>query len=284
MGTTWSLRVTGPISKDCGAQIQNFLAEQEAILSHWRQDSAVSRFNQSQSTDWFPVPAIVVEAVALAKDIADQTEGALDITIAPLIDLWGFGANPPAERRVPTAAQIAEARQHCGWQHLHWRMDPPALRKAQPQLQINVAAITEGLVADKLTGMLSAQGVHHFLLNLGGEIVARGLSPEARPWRVGIQTPHAPQGETLEAVSLTNEALATSGIYRQFFEASGKTYPHLINPKTAQPIEHELESVSVIHPRCALADGYATALMILGPNQGKKTARKLSLQAVWIEP
>ncbi|MDZ4289567.1 MAG: FAD:protein FMN transferase [Prosthecobacter sp.] len=281
MGTTWTLQAVNPPT-DLQAFIQSHLDSGEAVLSHWRPDSALSRFNASASTDWFAVPPQLVRAVKLAREIADQTDGALDITLAPVIDLWGFGASP-ANHRVPSDEEIAQALTHCGWRHLQWRDDPPALRKTIPTLRINVASVTEGLVMDELVPLLKQRDLANFLLELGGEVAAIGHAPDGQPWQVGIQTPDASQGQVMQTLPLTDQCLATSGSYRHRFEVAGVNYSHIIDPRTGRPITHNLLSVSVIDPQCTRADGYATALTVLGPERGRVAAQKIGLRVFWIE-
>ncbi len=280
MGTMWSLR-SEQATKETRQLIQDHLDQREAVLSHWKQDSAVTRFNDSRSTDWQPVPRELFEIVELARDIASKTDGALDITLAPLIDLWGFGAQGPS-KSMPTEAQITEAKARCGWQHLLTRLDPPALKKDIPDLRINVASVTEGYVIDELIALLKQHRLSNFLLEVGGEVAAIGHAPDGKPWRVGIQTPDATPGDALQTIPLSDLCIATSGNYRHRYEKDGQSYSHLIDPRTGRPISHPLTSVSVIHESCALADGYATALMILGPDHGRKVADKLGLRVIWI--
>lgn len=253
----------------------------EAVFSHWRAESPVSTLNRSRSLDWFSVPRELVEAVKLAKVIADNTNGALDITIAPLIDLWGFGAKGRIAE-VPSEEAIREAKKICGWQYLEWREEPPALRKKIPEIQINVASVTEGVVIEHLVRLLKGRGLEHFLLEVGGEVAAVGNGPDGQPWLVGIQTPDAKQGDALQALPMRDLCVSTSGNYRHRISVSGKTFSHLIDPRTGKPVTHGLRSVSVIHPRCDLADGYATALMILGPVEGVRVAEGLGLRVVWV--
>lgn len=276
MGTTWSLRMDAGDRSIRQNDLQQQLDAWEAIISHWRPDSAISRFNASTSTDLIAVPAELVEVVELAQQIGGITDHALDITIAPLIDLWGFGA---AGRRdtPPTDAEIAQAKAQCGWQHLHTRSDPPALRKDIPGLHINVSAVAEGWALERLAQQLESNGTTRFLLEIGGEVLARG------EWRVGVQTPAAPPGEAAQTLRLKDQSIATSGVYRQHFSAVGKEYAHVLDPRTGRPIEHSLASVSVIHPSAAQADGFATALLILGPKAGHELAEKLGLHVVWFE-
>ncbi len=276
MGTTWSLKMVGGASSIRQNDLQQQLDDWEAIISHWRPDSDISRFNASTSTGWIAVPAELVEVVELAQKIGRDTDHALDITLAPLIDLWGFGA---AGRRdtPPTDTEIASAQAKCGWQHLQTRHDPPALRKDIPELRINVSAIAEGWAMEHLAQRLESSGARRFLLEIGGEVLARG------EWRVGVQTPAAPPGESAQTLLLKDQSIATSGVYRQHFSAAGKEYAHILDPRTGRPIEHRLASVSVINTKATQADGYATALLVLGPDAGRQLAEKLGLHVVWFE-
>jgi thiamine biosynthesis lipoprotein len=278
MGTTWSLKVYSRSFNQVFVQtkVQQQLDPWEAMLSHWRPDSAVSHFNAATSTDWIDVPAELVEVVELAQQIGRETDHALDITLAPLIDLWGFGATGKRDSP-PTDAEIAQAKMQCGWQHLHTRHDPPALRKDIPTLRINVSAVAEGWALDKMTRQLELTGFSRFLLEIGGEVLARG------EWRVGVQTPSAPPGESAQTLLLKDRAIATSGVYRQHFSATGSEYGHVIDPRTGRPVEHHLASVSVVDALAAQADGFATALLVLGPDAGRRLAEKLHLRVIWFE-
>ena len=276
MGTTWSLRMPAGAKSIRQNDLQQQLDAWESIISHWRPDSAVSRFNDSTKTDWIAVPVELVEVVELAQQIGGDTDHALDITIAPLIDLWGFGATGRRDSP-PTDAEIASAKAQCGWQHLHTRHAPPALRKDLPGLRINVSAVAEGWALERLAQHLESNGITRFLLEIGGEVLARG------EWRVGVQSPAAPPGESAQTLLLKDQSIATSGVYRQHFSVAGKEYAHILDPRTGRPIEHKLASVSVIHPSAAQADGFATALLVLGPDAGRRLAEKLGLHVVWFE-
>ncbi len=277
MGTTWSLQATGA-TDDIRGLIQSHLDQREAVFSHWKADSPLSLFNASQSTDWFPVPLELVRVVKLAHEIGLETGGVLDVTVGPLVEAWGFG---PAGR--PSASPARPALDSIGWRHLAWRQEPPALKKDRPEVRINVAAVTEGFVMDELVLKLKDHGLRDFLLEIGGEVAAIGHGPDGGPWRVGVQSPDGEKGETLEALPLTDLCIATSGSYRHRYEKDGHTYSHLMDPRTGRPVEHRLVSVSVIDPSCAVADGHATALMILGPVEGRAVAARLGLRVVWLE-
>ena len=279
-GTSWTLKASA--ADVFQKALQTDLDRWESLISHWRPDSTVSQFNESTSTEWQSMPVEVIELVRLAKRIADDTDGALDITLAPLIDLWGFGAKG-SRQAPPDEAEIENARQHCGWPLLDIRDEPPALRKKHPLLRLNLSAIAEGWALDQLAKRLEAGGAHDYLLELGGEVLARGHGPDGMPWLVGVQMPAASSSEPMQALRLENASLATSGTYRQRFEHEGKSYPHVLDPRTGRPGAHALRSVSVKHASAALADGYATALLVLGPEKGRAMAARLKLHVLWME-
>jgi thiamine biosynthesis lipoprotein len=259
------------------AVIQAKLDELENTFSNWRPNSAVTRWNVSRSTDFQAVPREVAEVVQVALQIARKTDGALDVTIAPLIDLWGFGTQG-AITSPPTDVAISRAQEHTGCQKLEVQLDPPMLRKSDPLITINLSTLVEGYAADQLSTWLSAQGCKTHLVDVGGAIVARG-----KAWTVGVQTPEAMEGDTLSAVPLHDEAVTTAGTYRKHFASGQQRYSHIIDPRTGRPVRHGLVSVSVFHPSAMMADGYDTALLVLGPERGHSLAVKLGLRVVFVE-
>lgn len=283
MGTTWSLRAEGA-SETHRRLIQDHLDQREALFSHWRDDSPVSRFNDHHNTTWFQVPAEIVQAIEGMRRIADQTDGVLDPTCAPLIDAWGFGRRrpgaPPPEP--PSEAELRALLTRCGWQHLEWRSTVPALRKLRPDVQINLASIVEGFVLDELRPKLIRAGLPHFLLELGGEVLAQGCAPDGAPWRIGIQAPGQPGGESLQPLSLENDCAATSGSYREQRQLGGKTICHLIDPRTGRPVQHRAVSLTVVDTSAWRADALATALLILGPEDGRAKAKALAVDTFWV--
>jgi len=279
MGTTWRLRAVKTDEKH-RLMVQTHLNAREAVFSHWREDSALSKFNSHSSTDWFPVPAELVRIVSEAREIARITGDVLDITCAPLVDAWGFGRTREAEP--PDENKLAKAMARCGWRHLSWRLEPPALKKALPGLQINVASVAEGFVMDELIMQLNAAGLRHFLLEVGGEVAGIGLAPDGDPWKIGVQSPASREGDVIQTLPLLNQCAATSGIYRHFKKGMPSVH-HLLDPRTGRPVSQGLASVTVIHESACQADGFATALMILGPVEGRRAAARLGLNAVWIE-
>ncbi len=278
MGTFYRVTLDDPVADADAIQqaVESRLEELEQCFSNWRDDSAVSQWNRSRSLDFQPVPREVAEVVAIALQAARDTDGVLDITIAPLIDLWGFG--PAKHDRTPTAEEIKAAREHCGWHKLSVQLDPPMLRKTDPQLTINLSTLVEGYASDRIADLVQSMGCDHVLVDVGGAINARG-----KTWNVGVQTPYAAPGQTITMVPLQNEAVTTAGTYRKHREHQGQQVSHIIDPRTGQPIDHALTSVSVFASRAVIADAYDTALLVLGPSQGRELAQKLRTKAVFIE-
>lgn len=283
MGTTWSLRAEGA-GETHRRLIQDHLDRREALFSHWRDDSTLSRFNAHTGMGWFGVPAELVQAIEGMHRIAGETDGVLDPTCAPLIDAWGFGRRVPGTPPPPQPgeAELAALRERCGWQQLDWRMAPPALRKRRPDLQLNLASIAEGFILDELRPRLQQAGLGNFLLELGGEVLAQGRAPDGELWHVGIQTPGQPAGETLQSLTLENACAATSGSYREQRQLGGGRISHLLDPRTGRPVQHRAVSVTVVDASAMRADALATALMILGPEAGRTKALRLGAKAFWV--
>ncbi len=281
MGTTWRLLLADGDADSAGKLVQARLDALEAIFSNWRPESAVSRFNVSRGTEWREVPRELAEVITFAQLISKETGGAFDVTVSPLIDLWGFGAKGRA-KEIPSGEAVSQAKTRCGWEKLEVQPDPPRLRKTQPDVEINVSALVEGHAVDDLVKRLRAAGYQHFLLDVGGELYASGVKPDGSAWEVGVQRPEADARDLAGTLPLRDMALATSGTYQQYFENGGKRYPHVLDARTGRPITHEVVSVSVLARSCAEADAWATALLILGPVEGRALARKLGLDALFM--
>lgn len=286
MGAIWKLQIADPIQHThldtLDRLITARLEETERIFSNWRPDSEVSQINAARTTGPISVSRELAAVAQQALEVARQTGGAFDPTLAPLIDLWGFG---PQGRRAhsPSTAEIERARERCGWSRLEVALDPPTLRKTIPGLELNLSAVVEGHALEEIGRLLTERGHRNWLLEIGGEILARGHAPDGSPWVAGIQTPDAPVGELFSRIELHDECLATAGTYRQFFAEHQKRLSHLLDPRTGRPISSDLASVSVVHPKPALADAFATALLVLGRQRGEAIARQVRLRVLWIE-
>ncbi|HSI33808.1 MAG TPA: FAD:protein FMN transferase [Tepidisphaeraceae bacterium] len=288
MGGPWSVKFpAAPPDATLERRVADELARLDGDLSLWRPESALSQFNRQTSTDWTPVPADVARAVAIAREISEMSGGAFDVTIAPAVDLWGFGpaASPAREGRPPADAEVAAAIARVDYRQLDVREDPPALRKRRPDVRIDLGAIGKGYAADRVAAILDQAGANDSLIAVGGELRARGRAADGRPWRVGVETPVPDVRRVLLAVELpSGTGLSTSGDYRNFLDVAGHRLSHEIDPRTARPIPAARGPalVSVIHESNARADAWATALFVLGPDEGYALAIKLNLAALFV--
>lgn len=268
MGTTWSVKVRDDLAS--APLLEQTIAKEfawaESLTSHWRDDTELARFNRAPTTDPVRMPWPVMTLSRWAAEIGGETDGAYDITIGPLVRLWGFG--PDADRDAqPTEAELDDARLQVGWERLDILDDE--LRKRHPELQVDLSSIAKGWAIDKVVDKLEFQDYRDFLVEAGGELRAVGR------WEVAIE--HPPRSVTLE-----DESIATSGTYRQFNEADGVRTTHLIDPRTGRPVTHRTVSVSVRHKDCARADAWATALNVLGAEDGMPVAERLGLAAQFV--
>ena len=282
MGTTWHLTVVvGREVNDLRSAVQQRLDELDLAFTNWR-ESPVTRFNASRSTEWQTVPRELAEMVLFARELSDKTNGAFDVTLSPVIDLWGFGAKGRITSP-PSKAAILAAMKHVDWRKLEARTDPPALHKLDPQIEINVSAMADGYACDELAKLLRAFGANDFLIEIGGAVLASGVNAQGQPWHAGIQRPHGATNETVSTVTLRDQAVSTSGTYRQYFESDGKRHAHVLDARTGRSIKHDLVSVSVVNDSAFIADGWDTALLILGPAEGRQLAEKLKLDAMFLK-
>ncbi len=235
-------------------------------LSNWNSDSWVSRFNRNESLDAVEVPAHTAAVLELALEIAVQSGGALDPTVSPLIELWGFGAAQDWSGP-PLAFEIEQALEVCGYTRLEFDPEQRLLCKHVPELQLNLSAVAKGYAVDQVAALLEARGLGAYLINIGGEVRAAGLRPDGRAWSVAIALPQAEVGAR-SSVMLTDAAIATSGFTQRFFVWEGQRYAHLIDLRSGRPVQNAMYSVSVRAKTCAQADGLATACCVLGFEAG----------------
>jgi thiamine biosynthesis lipoprotein len=271
MGTWYSVRLGArPAGLDpprLQADIEARLDRVNAWMSTYRPDSEISRFNRYEGTDWFPVSAETEHVVQAALEVSRLTDGAFDVTVAPLVDLWSFGPET-REPRVPSEEEIARRRARVGYRQFEVRRAPPALRKTRPDLMIDLSAIAKGFGVDQVAELLEEAGIRHWLVEIGGDVRARGVKSDQTAWRIGVEKPLSGRREVQLVLEIGRRAVATSGDYRNFFEVDGKRYGHTIDPRTGRPVEHGLGSVTVVEDTCMSADALATALMVLGPAKG----------------
>ncbi|NND59941.1 MAG: FAD:protein FMN transferase [Gammaproteobacteria bacterium] len=265
MGTHYSekfgQRLAPPVRENLQRQIDDDLESINATMSTWRDDSELSQFNAGESTEWVVVSAATAAVVSKAMTVSEATGGAFDITAAPLVELWGFGTELPQRAR-PAEQQLQTVMQQVGWDRLEVREEPPALRKMHPQLSVDLSAIAKGYAVDQMAARLSAAGVRDFLVEIGGELCARGVAPGGEPWVVAVAAADA--GPPAALVRPGYRCVATSGDYQNFFELDGRRFSHVINPLTGWPVSNEVASVTVVADSAMDADAWATAFMVLG--------------------
>lgn len=282
MGTTWSVRLGKRSAGNDADTLQPLLQQQldriNSLMSTYDKTSEISRFNDSASRDWFPVSAETAEVVKLAQQISDRSSGAFDVTVGPLVDLWGFGPRPRGEKR-PTDSQVEALRRQVGYRHLIVRTSPAALRKDIPELRIDLSAIAKGYAADKLAELLAARGITDMLVEVGGEMLIRGRNPNGQHWKIAVEKPVPGQRMVERVFLLTNTGMATSGDYRNFFTEEGQRYSHTIDPFTGRPVRHRLASVTVLAASSAEADALATALMAMGDERAREFCRREKVAA-----
>ena len=275
MGTRYSVKLAALPDGVSREQIQTELDRRLESVNHqmstYQPDSELSRFNRQTGTGWFAVSPNLVTVVTEALRVSRWSGGRFDVTVGPLVNLWNFGpdAHP---KQLPTETAITAARQRVGYQQLEVRADPPALRKTRPDLYVDLSAIAKGFAVDQLAEYLAGLKTPGYLVEIGGEMRAGGNHADGSPWQVGIEQPTPGHRGIERIIRLKNQAIATSGDYRNFFEINGKRYSHTIDPRTGRPVTHQLTSVSVIAETCTTADALATAVMVLGPVEGYNKA------------
>lgn len=281
MGTAWSARMALPAGcGDAAARraIQAALDEVVAQMSTWEAGSDITRFNQS-APGWQQLPEgffhVLSHALALAKD----SDGAYDPTVGPLVNAWGFGPHQRAFEP-PSPAAVEAARARCGWKRIELDADRQAAR--QPGgAYIDLSSIAKGYGVDRAAMALDALGITQYLVEVGGELRARGTRPDGQPWRVAIEVPDASDAHAL-ALPLQDRSIATSGDYRRHAGSGDARYAHTIDPRTGQPVRNNVASVSVLHPVCMQADALATVLTVLGEADGLAYAHRHDLAALFI--
>lgn len=271
----------GISADDLSKGIDKVVSDINSVMSLFEKDSELSRFNAYQKSDWFPVSAEMEKVVQTAKDVNRETGGVFDITIAPLVNLWGFGPDKRPEK-IPSEAEIKTAISEMGSQYIETRLQPPAIRKLNPDITLDLAAIAKGYCVDKVSNWLEKQGVTASMVEIGGEIRTRGMKPDGSLWRIAVEKPVSMERSVEAVIAFTDKSMATSGDYRNYFEDGGIRYSHIIDPTTGRPISHKLVSVSVMDDTCIRADALATGLMVLGPEKGVEFAKKMNLPAFFI--
>ncbi len=276
MGTTYSIKITDKVEldekakSDLQSKIDSILAEVNNQMSTWQKDSEISQFNNMKDTSWFAISKDFAFVVKSAIEVSEKSEGAFDITIGPLINLWGFGPKSKPHT-IPTDEEIKEAKKSIGFGKLRVDEALTKIKKDDENIYISLAAIAKGFGVDKVSNYLTEEQYKSHMVEIGGEVRTAGKNHLGKNWKIGISVPDG-SNHIQKIVPLNNSSIATSGDYRNYFEEDGVRYSHTIEPSTGKPITHKLASVSVIHKDCTLADAMATAIDVLGPELGYELA------------
>lgn len=285
MGTYYAITYLhdgkNPSVEDVRKKIEERFSAINQQMSTYIPDSELSRFNQFRDVNTpFPVSSNVITVVREAIRLHAVTAGKLDVTVGPLVNLWGFGPDGRANR-VPTDAEIRRAKAQCGINNLDIVGD--ALVKKIPDLYVDLSSIAKGFGVEYIADELEALGIDRYLVDVGGEVRGLGASAHGGPWRVAVERPISQEDTFLDRmVHLADSSVATSGDYRNYFEKDGHRYSHTIDPSIGRPITHNLASVTVMHHSCMTADGLATGLDVLGPDKGMEQAIKMDIACTMI--
>lgn len=287
MGTRWSVKywhaptAPGPARREVREAIETALDLVVRQMSTWEEDSDLSRYNRAAAGRWQKLPEPFFTVLRHALELARATGGAYDPTVGPAVNLWGFGPDP-ARRNVPETDELEAVRRRIGWQRV--RLDTEQRRARQAGgTYVDLSSIAKGYAVDAVARALQRLGCGNALVEVGGELLGMGRRPDGQPWRVAVRLPGLEQGDAGPVLALQGLAVATSGDdFRCFAADDGLRYSHTIDPRTGRPVRHALASVTVVHAQCMQADALATALTVLGPDEGWAYAERERLAVLFI--
>jgi thiamine biosynthesis lipoprotein len=279
MGTGYSVKISGRVSRKRLArlllEIESALTEVNRQMSTWDPESEISRFNHSESTELFTCSPELLQVVGRALELSETTKGAFDPTLQPLLNVWGFGSEAE-DHRIPTDHEIELVRKKTGWEKVS--ISGSGLMKSETELSLALGAIAKGYGVDAVAFVMKRNGLENWFIEIGGEVVVNGTNAEGVPWRIGIQNPTTnPMDQSLRGIiHLQSGAIATSGDYRNYIEEDGQLFSHILDPRTGHTVLSDTASVSVHAGNCMDADGIATALFVMGHEQGLRWVEEQS--------
>ena len=264
-GTVYN--ITYQAESDYQSYIDETLSKVDREFSMFNEQSTVSRINHGEQPE---LSATFIRVFNMANDVWKDTNGAFDITVAPLVNAWGFGFK---NEQMPTARQVDSLRQFIGMNMVELSERPVSVQKKDPRTMLDFSAIAKGYGVDAVANLLESSGVKNYMIEIGGEVITRGVSPHRVPWRIGVTKPTDDSlqvGSELQTVlNITDMAMATSGNYRNFYYKNGRKYAHTIDPQSGYPVQHSILSATVLAKNCATADAYATSFMVMGLERAK---------------
>ena len=284
MGTGYAVKVVPPSGslplEPLGDRIADRLEELEDRFSTYRDSSEISRFNAHVGEEWFEISPDFRDVLIRGLAISELSDGAFDMTVGPLVELWGFGAGG-ATNTIPSQTEIETLLEATGFDAVEVRASPPAVRRTAAGLKLDLSAIAKGFAVDEICALLDRAGLTSYMVEVGGEVRSRGKRADGDDWMIGIENPLASGAadDIQDVVYLRDAAIATSGDYRNYFEFEDERYSHTLDPRTGWPVSHGLASVSVIGRSTTDADALATALMVLGPDLGLELAKRSGIAA-----
>jgi thiamine biosynthesis lipoprotein len=282
MGSTYSIQYVrtadAPGPKEVQRQVESILGEVDRQMSTYRSDSDIERFNDLPGNRCQPMPEPILRLVRTGEQLSLASDGAFDLTVEPLMNLWGFG--PQArEIKVPDAVTLEQVRQRVGYRNLH--IDGTQLCK-DAAVEVDFNSIAAGYAVDRIAALLAQLGIHDYLAEATGELKAVGHKTDGSPWRVALEEPRDDQQVAERIIAVDGFGVSTSGDYRNYFQQDGRRYSHTLDARTGAPITHQLASVTVLEPSALMADGLSTLLLILGPEQGWAYAEKHQVAAFFV--
>ncbi len=268
MGSRYSIqyvhRTGDPFPQQVQPEVEAILAEVDQQMSTYRSDSLVERFNRLPANSCQSMPEAVLQLVRFGEQLSNDSGGAYDLTVEPLMDLWGFGPQSRVER-VPDARELERARERVGYRHLYIEENRLCKNTAA---EVDFNSIAAGYTVDRISERLQRLGLKDFLVEVTGELKALGRKADGSPWRIGLEGPQDDQQVAERVIDLDGYGMSTSGDYRNYFEQDGRRYSHTFDAVTGAPVQHELAAVTVVDRSALRADGLSTLLLILGPDKG----------------
>lgn len=280
MGTSYSIKIVpngNELDKNTIlANIENILADINQAMSTYINDSELSIFNNSKITDWQVLSADLYRVIQHGNQVSSISNGAFDITVSPLVNLWGFGPDPYT-REIPSDSVIQSIKQHTGFEKIDFDATTQRISKSDPVVTIDLSGIAKGFAVDKIAQYLNGLGITDYLVEIGGELIGKGTNAKQLAWQIGIEQANPLERSVQRIVGLDNIAMATSGDYRNYFEKDGVRYSHTIDPVSGKPISHTLAAVTVLHGSAMHADALATAFMVSGPGKSLALANEIDV-------
>ncbi|MGH1373724.1 MAG: FAD:protein FMN transferase [Cellvibrionaceae bacterium] len=285
MGTTYNLTLVSETQIDNPSALQ---AEVDGVLKALNQqvstyipDSEINRLKQRPINEWLDISTSMEDVLSVSLTVSDWSAGAFDVTLRPLIDLWGFGPSESLDQ-VPASKAVDDALSRIGFEHLRLDTEQHKLMRTAA-VDLDFSAVAKGYGVDRVASVVEQHGITNYLLEIGGEIRLRGRNAKGKVWTVAVERPQDSLSQQVyKAIALTDIAMATSGDYRNYFEQDGERYSHTIDPRTGRPIVHNLASVTVLHSSAAMADALATAFNVMGVEQARPLANSKGIAALFI--